>query len=263
MSDEEKRVETKLRPILRKYKGKVNEPYRILAQLLAECEEFAPLRDAEIRLFYRKDWPIDADGVVTGAQCAKATEVERLEAEAGGNKIDLKILLPEETWPTLDDTEKEHRIYHELSHFAPARDAEGKQKHDTKDRPLWRMKRHQIVAFHQEVERYGVERILCHNDAMVRQVAQADRPMERLFDQAEAKTNGDWRSTAIADLNLPATTLAKLAKVDVETIGALNDRVKQHGDFWWKDITGLGEKGAEKIANALVDFWGRHPEYCQ
>lgn len=254
MSDEPKRVEVKLRPVLREHAGKVTEPYQILERLLEECPEFKDLRVAQIKLFWRKDWPVDADGVVTGAQAAKATESERLLAEANGGAIDLKILLPEESWPTLEAIEKEHRIYHELCHFAPAKDAENGQKMDTKDRLLWRMRRHQIVAFHAEVARYGVERVLGHNEAMVKAVEAADRPMEKVWDDAEE--NGDWRKLPVAHLGLSIAITKRLQEAEVKTLSDLSGKM-QRGGHWWEAVRGIGEKAGRQIEDAFTEFWRR------
>lgn len=266
MSEEEKRVETKLRPILRKHAGKITEPYKILEQLLADCEEFKGLQAASIKLYWRKDWQADVDGIVVGAQCAKATESERLLAEASDDTIDLKIMLPEGAWPTLDDVEKEHRLYHELCHFAPAKDSNGEQKRDTKDRLLWRLKRHPIVAFHSEITRYGVERVLGHNDAMLTSLEHAARPMEKLFDQAEAAANGngqakaaEWRSSPVQALQLHSRGLGDkavdaLEEAGIATCGVLQDRMNQDGKFWAKNarIHGRYREAIEQALTAMV-----------
>ena len=63
---ETKKTPVKLRPILRKHQGKVTEPYRIMERLLSECPEFRDIADASIKLYWRKAWVADVDGVVVG-----------------------------------------------------------------------------------------------------------------------------------------------------------------------------------------------------
>jgi len=259
--DAEKRVPIKLKPVLRKHAGKITEPYRIMERLLDECEEFEPIKDAHIRMYWRKDWQADVDGVVVGAACAKATDRERLFAEEGGETVDLIILLPEETWPTLKDEEKEHRLYHELCHFAPALDSNGDQKQDEKDRPQWRLKRHPIVAFPTEVVRYGVEAILQRNERLAAQLEAIERPL-----LAGGDTNGQrdtgWRALLIAgNLDIPAGTLKALERKGIETLGELTDTINTSPLAWHVGVPGVGAAAAQKVSDAYSDFWTAHPEY--
>lgn len=260
--DAEKRVPIKLRSVLRKHAGKITEPYQIMERLLDECEEFEPIQDAHIRLYWRKDWQADVDGVVVGAQCAKATDRERLLAEESGERVDLIILLPEETWPTLDDTEKEHRIYHELCHFAPALDSSGNQKLDEKDRPIWRLKRHPIAAFPTEVKRYGADSVLHRNDILADALEEADTPLFR-GGTGDGEQTGGWRARAITEaLDLPAGTVKALTRKGVVTLGDLTDTLNA-GTQWWRNVPGVGKAAAEKVADAYEAFWAQHPEYAE
>ena len=94
-----------------------------------------------------------------------------------------------------------------------------------------------------------------------------DRPPE----PAEAATAGPetddddepWRATPISSLGLTDGAIDALAEADIQTVGDLTDHVKRHGDFWWRDIAGIGEQCAEKISDAMVKFWEEHPEYCR
>lgn len=264
--DAEKRVPIKLRPVARMHKGKVTEPYRIMERLLSECDEFQPIREAKIRLYWRKDWQADVDGVIVGAQCAKASDRERLLAEEHGESVDLVILLPEKAWPTLGDVEKEHRLYHELCHFAPALDSNGVQKKDEKDRPQWRLKRHPITAFGSEVERYGADRVLGHNEIMLDAAEASDMP---LFNggngesQAPAGKSG-WRFREIlGNLDIPAGTLKALHRKDIMTLGELTDLINRNPQHWHESVPGVGAAAAVKVADAYQAFWGAHPEYAE
>jgi len=257
--DAEKRVPIKLRPVARKHAGKITEPYRIMERLLAECDEFEPIREAKIRMYWRKDWRADVDGVIVGAQCAKASDRERLLAEEHGESVDLIILLPEKAWDTLDDTEKEHRLYHELCHFAPALDSNGDQKQDEKDRPQWRLKRHPIVAFPIEVRRYGVDRILDHNGRMLIAAETCDMP---LFNAGIPAPTGSWRARTVEEaLELPVSAAKALERKGVETVGELADLVNR--DLWWMDVPGVGKAAAEKVADAFAGFWAANPQYAE
>ena len=257
--DAEKRVPIKLRPVVRKHAGKITDPYRIMERLLEECDEFEPIREAKIRMYWRKDWQADVDGVIVGAQCCKASDRERLLAEEHGESVDLIILLPEKAWPTLDDTEKEHRLYHELCHFAPALDSNGNQKQDEKDRPLWRLKRHPITAFRSEVRRYGVDRILDHNGRMVVAAEASEMP---LFNAADGASG--WRVRSIeGNLDIPAGTLKALHRKDIVTLGELTDLINRNPQRWHESVPGVGSAAAQRVGDAYATFWQRHPEYAE
>lgn len=244
---EPKPAPVKLRPIQRKNAGRVTEPYSILEKLLSECDNFAPIQHAKILLLWKiDDWPGDKDGVVVGAQCAKASERERLQAEESGGSLDLIIMLPEVSWPNLVDAEKEQRIFHELCHFAPVLDADGKQKKDEKDRWCWRMKRHPIVGFHEEVGRYGADAVLGHNARMIESIDVGDRPLLAQADAVEsARKNGQDLDGKSAN-RLPVAKLFEygcsvkgveaLEKSKAETVGDVRKEMRAVPDFWHKNL---------------------------
>lgn len=263
--DAEKRVPIKLRPVARKHKGKVTEPYRIMERLLAECEEFAPIREAKIRMYWRKDWQADVDGVIVGAQCAKASDRERLLAEEHGESVDLVILLPEKAWPTLGDVEKEHRLYHELCHFAPALDSNGVQKKDEKDRPQWRLKRHPITAFGSEVKRYGADRVLGHNEIMLDAAEASDMPLfNGNGNPGYPKDAVEWRFLSVdGNLDIPAGTLKALHRKGINTLQELSELMNRHPQAWHSQVPGVGAAAAVKVADAYQAFWAAHPEYAE
>ena len=72
----------------------------------------------------------------------------------------------------------------------------------------------------------------------------------------------EWRSTPLADIIAP-TTAAKLAECEasITTIGDLQDFVNAQGDLWWRDVPGIGEGKAEKIGDAVAQWFADHPEF--
>ncbi|MBN2579129.1 MAG: hypothetical protein JXB10_09075 [Pirellulales bacterium] len=268
----EKKSPIKVKPIPRMHAGKVTEPWRIMERLIAECTEFAHLKVAKIKLWWQRDWKADVDGIATGAQVCKASEIDRnLAEESSGETVDLFIKLPEVQWPTLDDAEKEHRLYHELLHIMSAKDFNGNQKRDSKDRLLWRLRKHPIQAFHEEIERYGADKVIGHNAAIVASIAHAERPMEKIFDRAEEgdsqgdkktpDTNG-WRKVRIDSIGLSTRYRKAFEEAGIKTLGKASDIQQKHGDFWQREISGLGDKGREEYEDRMATFWGEHPEYC-
>jgi len=258
--------------------GKITEPWATMERLIEEVPHFAHLKVAKIKLWWQKDWKADVDSIVTGAQVCKASELDRNLVEEGGKveTVAIFVKLPEDQWPTLDAEEKEHRLFHELCHIKPAKDSNGNQKHDSKDRLLWRLGRHPIVAFHEEVDRYGVERILNHNAKIMESITHAKRPMERLFDEAEKPSgepevkgeespialavpaNGDWRITPVGELGFKGRDGEKLIAADVVTAGDLQNRMMSEKTWWNRDIQGVGEAAKERIEEVFTRFVCEH-----
>lgn len=270
----EKRTPVRLSPIPRKHAGKITEPWATLERIVTEMAESNPVRfghleDCKVRLLWTKDWKADADGIVVGAQVCKANEVDRiLVEESNGESPDIFIKLPKDQWPHLDATEKDHRLYHELCHIRPARDSNGEQKRDTKERLLWRLGRHPIACFPEEIDRFGVERVIGHNAAIQAAAETAVRPMTKLFDAAEEKASdkGDWRRKSITALEMPPNVEIYVSNAGIKTVGALSDHMARHGDFWDKELKVGGERKPPnfriKIEEAFADFWAEHPEYA-
>ena len=256
---QDKKMPIKIRPIARKHAGIITEPYAIMERLIGECEFFKHLKVAKIKLWWQKDWKADVDGIATGAMICKATEIDRnLSEESGGETVDLFIKLPESQWPTLDETEKEHRLFHELLHIMPSNNANGNQKTDSKDRLIWRLRKHPIPAFYEEIDRYGNERVIGHNNKIIESIAHADRPMEKIFDDAEKTTKPtgkkDWRKIKIDQIGLKDSDARKLIDSGILTAGELQDEMRENGTWWNRKIKGIGDAAKERIEDIFNKF---------
>lgn len=259
---EEKKSPIKIKPIPRKHAGKITAPWALMERLISEVPAFAHLKVAKIKLWWQKDWKADIDGIAIGAQVCKASEVDRnLAEESNGETVDLFIKLPEAVWPTLDETEKEHRMFHELCHIMAAKNANGDQKRDSKDRLLWRLRKHPITAFHEEIDRFGMDRVIGHNEAILESVETADRPMEKLFDEAEKKATGkhgkstknsdeSWRQNSLAAAGFTEKQIDAMEAASIHTLGELQDAMTRHGE-WWAKNTGVSGRLRQKIEDVF------------
>jgi hypothetical protein len=80
---------------------------------------------------------------------------------------------------------------------------------------------------------------------------------------APAAEDESWKTTPLADLRrpngdpIPAGTLKLLAdhSTPILTIGDLTAHQQAHGEFWMKEIKGLGPKKTDAIAEACDRFW--------
>jgi hypothetical protein len=221
---EEKRKPVKVRPIERKHAGKVQEPYRLLEELIAA--HHPELEGAKFILLWRDGWKPDVDKVLTLGRLKKASDLDQAIGSTFGDGYDFAVQLNADAWPKLSDDRKRQVIDHELCHAAPDLDRDGKQKMDAKERLCWRVRKHPIQEFPEILERYGVEEVLRLNEAAKKAVEDADRPLIAAIEQSQGK--------------------AKAAGVPA--------RIKLI-----EDVGGLGAAGSEweVVADAHGDLWAR------
>jgi len=65
----------------------------------------------------------------------------------------------------------------------------------------------------------------------------------------------------VEQLGLAKTLTKKLIDARLETLGLLSDLMAEQGTWWHREVAGVGEGGAEKVSDAMADFWKSHPEF--
>jgi len=71
-----------------------------------------------------------------------------------------------------------------------------------------------------------------------------------------------WKSVELADLNDPHIKvgfLKALAENGIHTMGHLADWQAAKGDFWAKDLKGVGKAACDSISDATDAYWARNP----
>lgn len=269
-----KRKKVTVQLIREKHAGEITEPYRLLSEI--RSRDHAHLAEAKIGLAWRMGWRTDTDGHMRLGQCRKRGDLDR---ELDG--FDFIILLNKEAWPALNEKQKRAVLDHELCHAQLSFDADGNPKYNDRDRLVCRVKKHDVEEFRAIVDRHGVwtqdlEAIAKAgiNDAkrpLLQEVKQevkqesAEAIASEATDGEEATTaataTADWRTLSIEVLGIAASRVKKLADASIETLGQFSDHVKQHGDFWYRDLRGFGEAAANDLQDRFADFWGKHPEF--
>lgn len=64
-----------------------------------------------------------------------------------------------------------------------------------------------------------------------------------------------WRDVPLSDLGLPEGMMQKLNEAEIETVGDVATFVNDGKRL--TDIKGIGEANAEKLENALTEFWAK------
>ena len=163
------------------------EPYELLEQLRAE--QHFDTAEAKIALVWQKGIKPDVDGRLMLGKCVRATDLQRELID-----WDFVILLNREVWEDIDfRTEKKLALLdHEMCHAARAVDSDGEPRIDTKGRPVWRIRGHDIEEFREVVARHGAYK----GDLEKFAKALIERKVEPLFPpdppaQASLELSGD------------------------------------------------------------------------
>jgi len=127
------------------------QPYELLAEIRAE--QHFDTAEAKIALAWRKGTKPNADGKLVLGRCVKASDLQRELVD-----YDFVIVLNKEFWedPEFDRAKKLALLDHELCHATRAVDADGNSMIDTKQRPVWRVRGHDVEEFEEIVSRHGV-----------------------------------------------------------------------------------------------------------
>jgi hypothetical protein len=126
-------------------------PYKIL-ETVREAHHPDTI-EAKIALAWKRGIKVDSDGHLVLGQCVKANELQRELVD-----YDFVIVLNREVWEDAQFTreQKVALIDHEMCHVAPAVDEDGEPRIDSKNRPVWRLRGHDIEEFTAIIARHGL-----------------------------------------------------------------------------------------------------------
>lgn len=133
-------------------KGEVRQCYAIMDRLIGQYHPH--LASAEIALAWQIGNKPNPDGILRLGQCRKASDLDRELHE-----YDFVILLNHEAWNAAEWTvqQMEALLDHELCHAQVAKDPEtGEDKEDSRGRPVWRIRKHDVEEFTEIVQRHGL-----------------------------------------------------------------------------------------------------------
>jgi len=131
--------------------GVVGHPiYSLLSELVTAHHE--ELASAKIALAWCTSWNPDADGRVTLGKCKRASDLDRELAA-----FDFIILLRRSFWldQRVSDAQRAALLDHELQHAAVKLDKHGDPARDSRDRVIYRTRKHDLEEFSCIVERHG------------------------------------------------------------------------------------------------------------
>lgn len=74
--------------------------------------------------------------------------------------------------------------------------------------------------------------------------------------------NDAWKSLSLASAGINGKVGELLIEAGHDTLGKLAQLMHDHGQWWNKEVKGIGEAGATEVADRFAAFWQAHPEYC-
>ena len=158
------------------------QPYELLAEIRAE--QHFDTAEAKVWLVWRKGTKPNVDGKIVLGECVLITGVHRELID-----YDFVIVLNKEFWEDSEfNREKKLALLdHEMCHAARAVDCDGEPMRDTKQRPVWRVRGHDVGEFEEIVLRHGVWK----RDLERFAEAIAKRKKSPLFDGDQLKAEGE------------------------------------------------------------------------
>lgn len=85
-------------------------------------------------------------------------------------------------------------------------------------------------------------------------------PKEKPADAPIAKAEGEWTLVKLDTLPFKPRILKALEKASITSMGELADFTALKGEWWWKDIPGVGEAAAQEIEDITAKFWAANPQ---
>jgi hypothetical protein len=83
------------------------------------------------------------------------------------------------------------------------------------------------------------------------------------FTKKESTEPQGWQALPLDAARINGRGGKLLTEAGYETLGSVAKLMRDHGQWWNKEVKGIGEETAAEIADRFAGFWAEHPEYCQ
>lgn len=74
------------------------------------------------------------------------------------------------------------------------------------------------------------------------------------------KATGEWTLVRLDTMPLKPGIIKCLQKAGITTVGELADFTALHGEWWSKDVPGVGDAARQQVEDTLEKFWAANPE---
>lgn len=228
------------------------EPYGYLDRLVRDHNH---LDQARIALAWMLDVKADIDGHLVLGKCKKATDLDREFRE-----YDFVILLNATAWKHFSEKQRAALVDHELHHAALAKDKKtGDPVMDERGRRVYRIRKHDIEEFKGVVARHGLYKHdledfarTCNESPLYKAETRAD---EEPTQPTEAPSSRDVPIEEALGREIGKRAYEAFEQKGIKTLGDFADLQSKHGEWWAKELPGVGPETQNKIADAAESFW--------
>jgi hypothetical protein len=164
----------------RKHAGRTTLPYEIMDRLIAEKRPDLDEAGVNIAIAWRDDWKADADGNVRYGSPTVCSALHRAL-----HRYDAVVSLNKELWDdTLTMQQRVAAVFHELCHFEVKRGDDGEPLTYDDDRPVLRMRKHDVQCFKEDMAAFGP--VFASIDEAVKAANETkDRPLLAMAEKIE------------------------------------------------------------------------------
>lgn len=125
--------------------------YKVLDKCLKQYRSELRDEDCRIAVAWRYGLKKNKDGQLVLGKCKKASDLDKQFSQ-----FDFVVILNHEAWTSmLDDEQKEALMHHELMHIGISEDQNGNTKKDSRNRTMFRVRKHDIEEFADIVAQHG------------------------------------------------------------------------------------------------------------
>lgn len=124
--------------------------YDVLDDCLKRYRKDLVEEKCQIALAWRYGLKPNKDGQLVLGRCRKVSDLDKQFAG-----FDLFIILNNEAWKRLNESQRRALMHHELCHAGVSTDANGNVKKDSRERTMFRIRKHDIEEFGIVVAEHG------------------------------------------------------------------------------------------------------------
>jgi hypothetical protein len=178
--------------------------YEVLDEMIVKYKRDLEAEKCQIALAWRYGLKRNKDGQLVLGKCKKVSDLDK---QFQG--FDFIIILNYEAWSALDDAQRRALVHHELCHCAISTDPNGNTKKDSRNRTMFRIKKHDIEEFGEVVEYHG-----CYKEDLsnfVLTAVNSKRPPQPTIPGLAEPAKSESESEPVAD-TLPMASAARHRK---------------------------------------------------
>ena len=123
-------------------------------------------------------------------------------------------------------------------------------------RSLCRARREKMPLFDQQLAAKSVEVGPVVNDTPIETAPGSHTTAAHNF------TKDAWRDLPLAVAGINGSVGRLLEEAGHDTLGEVSKLMNDQGQWWNKEVKGIGEAGANEVADRFAAFWAEHPEFC-